>query len=180
VISSRGVADRWRRATYGLAAVGLEVGASAWAVGLRPSLSGLLVPLSVAGVILCALGVVVRRPLLNGWATVLVATALMAGEVGRPVEVVVPAAYAVLLLASTELAWRSAQLATTQDWERGALRRWWWLMGALCPGGFAVAVLSGLVGSAALGAGSALAVLGGAGVLALGALVLRGVQRLGR
>jgi hypothetical protein len=176
----QGLDGRSRWATYGLASVALEAGAGGWAVDLRPSVYGWLVLLSATGLALGATGVVARQPRLSAWAITLIAAAFLTGESARPVEVVVPAAFAVVLLASAELAWRSAELATTRSWEPGTLGRRWWLLGALCLGGFAVAVLCGLVGVVALGAGSSLVLLGGAGFLALGALVVSAVLRLGR
>ena len=168
------------RVRSALGTVALAGGAGCWAVALRPSMLGLLAALAGAGVVVVAAGVAARLVVLVTWGVVALGAAYLASQYGRPVSVPVAAGFAALLLAVVEVAWWSAELAVTASWERSAKRWRWGLLAGLGACGFAVALLTGLVGVAGLGAGTAVLGLGSACALGLVGLVVRAVRDLSR
>jgi hypothetical protein len=141
---------------------------------------GLLAALAGAGALVVAAGVAARLFVLVTWGVVALGAAYVASQYGRPVSVLLAAGFATSLLAVVEVAWWSGELAVTASWERAAKRWRWGLLASLCVLGFAVALLTGIVGVAGLGAGTALLGLGTACALGLVALLVRAVRDLSR
>jgi len=170
----------WRRpeARRGWGAVGLSAGAGAWAVALRPSLAGLLVPMSACALALVAAGVISRRFVLVTVGVLLLGGSYLSGLYDRPVSVAVAAAFGTLLLAITELAWWSAELASRAVWVPSVKRERWLALITLWGGGFVAAVLAGLIGVAGLGPGVTIVAAGALSALLLAVVVTGWVRRL--
>ncbi len=170
----------WRFPDPGRAtgAVVLSVAAGAWAVALRPGLAPLLVPLGVAGVVAVAGGVLARRFLPVTIGICLLGAAYVSSQHGRPVSVIVAAAFGSVLLAITELAWWSAELSTRSVWDGSVKWQRWLVLVGLWFGGFAVAVLAGAVAVARVGASLTVVAAGAISALLLSFVVVSWVRRL--
>lgn len=167
---------RWFEPLRGAAAVALAALDAAWAASLRPSLAG---PLAIVGgfaVLAVAAGVLVRRPAPVAAGTALLGAEYLASQAGRPVSVVVAAAFGAVLLAFNELAWWSAELSARTSWGRSELRGRWVALSALAGGGFALGVVVGLVGVARLGPAPVIAVAGAACALLVALAVVSWVR----
>ncbi len=170
----------WRRPEprRGGAAVLVSLGAGAWAVALRPSLAGLLVPMTSCALVLVAAGVIARRFVLVTIGVLLFGAAYLSGLHDRPVSVVAAAAFGSLLLAITELAWWSLELSTRARWGPSVRGQRWMTLGTLWAGGFVAAVVAGLVGVARLGPGVTVVAAGAVSALLLAIVVASWVRRL--
>jgi hypothetical protein len=170
----------WRFPDPGRAAGAVVLSASAgtWAVALRPGLAPLLVPLGIAGVVAVAGGVLACRFLPVTIGIGLLGAAYVSGQHGRPVSVIVAAAFGSVLLAITELAWWSAELSTRSVWDRSVKWQRWLVLAGLWFGGFAVAVVAGLVAVAKLAPSLTVVAAGAISALLLSFVVVSWVRRL--
>jgi hypothetical protein len=150
--------------------------AGGWAVALRPSFLGLLGVFAGAGLVLVTGGAVANITSLVTWGVAALGAAYMVGQFDRPVTVVMPAAFASLLLAIVELAWWSRELAATSSWSALAVRERTLALAAVLLGGLVVSVAAGLVGVEGLGAGSAVLAFGALCAMTLAVLVVVAVR----
>jgi hypothetical protein len=177
----RGQVHDWRRpeARRAAGAIFLSIGAGAWAVALRPSLAGLLIPLTSCALVAVAAGLAARRFVLVTLGVALFGASYLSGLYNRPVSVAAAAAFGTLLLAVTELAWWSVELSTRAVWVPSVQGQRWVVLATLWAGGFVTAVVAGLVGVAGLGPGTTVVAAGGVSALLLAIVVASWVRRLG-
>jgi hypothetical protein len=139
----------------------------------EPSLAGPLVTLGVLAVAAAASGVASGRFAGVAAGVVLSATAYLWGQWGRPLQVLGTAAFGAALLLAAELAWWSMELSSRAAWPGPLVRRRWASLAMAAGGGFATAVLAGLVAISAEKMGAAVVAAGAAAavVLAVGTFV---------
>jgi hypothetical protein len=180
VRAMRGQVHDWRRPEprRALAAIASSLGAGAWAVALRPSLAGLLIPLTSCALVAVAAGVITRRFVVVTIGVLLFGASYLSGLYDRPVSVAAAAAYGTLLLVISELAWWSAELSTRAVWGPSVQGQRWVVLATLWAGGFVVAVVAGLVGVAGLGPGTTIVAAGALSALLLATVVASWVRRL--
>lgn len=150
--------------------------AGAWVVSLRPALAGVLSMTCAVGVIFLALGVLSKRIFGVVLGAGFVGAAYLLSQLGQPVTVVPAAGLGTLLFLASELGWWSGQMATGTKWAPGALRFRWAELAQLTVGGFALAVVAGLVSITGLGAGEAVLLAGAGCALLLGVLLARAAR----
>jgi len=153
--------------------------AGSWLVLLHPSAARPLGLLAGCAVALLVAGVVSKRVLVVAFGVLVMGAGFLGAVEGRPFSPVLAAGFGSLLLAVTELAWWSAELAVRTSWPAGLVRRRWALLGATCLAGFCCAFVAGLLAAAAYGAAPVLAPLGGVAAICLGLVLRRWFLALG-
>ena len=146
-----------KRAAGAIALAALD---GAWAAALRPALSGLLALVGSVAFLAVFGGLLARRYVVVVVGLSLLGAEYLVSQAGRPVSVVVAAAFGTVLLATGELAWWSAELSVRSLWGLQEVRRRWGVLVVLVGGGFALSVVVGVAGVARLRPPAAVAVAG--------------------